>query len=68
MPTPGDITALRRRLEGALAILATLVVEDTAYLPLFQRLEDELARLDRDQTAVERARALAARGSHKAIR
>jgi len=55
-------------MESALALLATLVVEDTAYLPLFQRLEDELARLDRDQNAVERARALAARGSHKAMR
>lgn len=53
--------ALRRRLEDALVTLATLVVEDLTYLPLYDRLERELAALDQRAGAVARAKALAAR-------
>ena len=40
--------------------LATLVVEDEAFLPFFMRIEEELSRLDQDHGVLERARALAA--------
>lgn len=51
---------LRFRLIGARMKLASLVVEDQAFLPFFKRIENELSRLDQDQDVLERARALAA--------
>lgn len=58
-----DLLALRRRLEDALMTLATLVAEDSVYLPLFQRVEAELAALDKQESALDRAIALARRQS-----
>ena len=42
-----------------------LVVADPVYLPIFQRIEDELATYQTSQDAISRARAIAA--SQKAI-
>jgi hypothetical protein len=47
--------AHRRRLEDALATLATLVVEDTTYLALYERMDH-----DAREGTLGRARALAA--------
>jgi hypothetical protein len=52
--------AHRRRLEDALATLATLVVEDTTYLALYERMELELQDHDAREGTLGRARALAA--------
>lgn len=43
--------------------LATLVAGDTAFLPLFERIEAELGALDQRESAVDRAIALARRQS-----
>jgi hypothetical protein len=53
----------RLRLIDARMKLATLVVEDEAFLPFFKRIEDELSQLDRDHGVLERARALVASGT-----
>ena len=44
---------------------AALVVADPVYLPIFERIERELAVLDAHGDAISRARAIAAR--HKAV-
>ena len=54
--------ALRARLESALEFVATMVADrddGTAYLPIFVRLENELAAVKEKETAVERATRLA---------
>ena len=51
---------LRLRLIDARMKLATLVVEDEAFLTFFKRIEDELSQLDQDHGVLQRARALAA--------
>lgn len=64
-----DISAFRRRLVDAQMKLAAMVVEDEAFLPIYRKIEDELALLDKDQDALSRARTLAAHaGCHKAMR
>lgn len=68
MPASKDLQAHRQRLERALEKLAMLVTEDSAYLAYFQRVETELAELDRTRDALDRAKALAARAGHKAMR
>ncbi|QBX34261.1 hypothetical protein E4191_05680 [Paracoccus liaowanqingii] len=45
-------------------VAAALVVDDPIYLPIFERIEKELARMDDKKTTLERARAILA--SHKA--
>ena len=47
---------LERRLLAALGVVAQLVVEDQEFLPVFERLEQELAALQSRADAVERAR------------
>lgn len=50
-----------QRLSAALSKVAALVVENDIYLPIFERIEFELAALDAQSDAVSRARAIAAR-------
>lgn len=47
---------LEKRLLAALGVVAQLVVEDQEFLPVFERLEQELAALQSRVDAVERAR------------
>jgi hypothetical protein len=51
----------RSRLEGALRIVAAIVARPGGeiYLPIFERLERELAAFDKAETALARARAIA---------
>lgn len=64
--SPADqLEANRDRLEAALLRVASLVTLDTEFLPFYLRLEEELANLDRQCSAFDRARRLAA--SQKAI-
>lgn len=50
-----------QRLTDALAKVASLVVDNSIYLPIFERIEFELAALDAQSSAVSRARVIAAR-------
>lgn len=50
-----------KRLSEALEKVAPLVVDNPIYLPIFERIEFELAALDVEANAVSRARAIAAR-------
>ena len=47
------------RIEKALAKVAGWVVEDPAFLPIFERLEQELAAIRRQSDALTRAHTLA---------
>lgn len=49
------------RLRAAYAKVALLVVHDPVYLPIFTRLETELASAECEGDAISRARAIAAR-------
>lgn len=49
------------RLRGAYATVACLVVQDPVYLPIFLRLEAEIADLEIRDDVIGRARAVAAR-------
>ncbi|MBB3984378.1 hypothetical protein GGQ68_000694 [Sagittula marina] len=51
---------LLQRLAHAQVVLAGLVVEDTAFLPFFERVEQEIEMLRSKSQALERARKLAA--------
>lgn len=53
------------KLQAAQGILAELVIEDPVYIPVFERIEREISLLEHQQSAIERARAVAAR--HKAM-
>ena len=57
----GDCSSDFQRLSAALAKVALLVVDNPIYLPIFERIEFELAALDAQSSAVSRARAIAAR-------
>lgn len=48
--------SLADRVEAALTTVAELVLQDAAYLPLFERLEAEQAALQSQSAALERAR------------
>ena len=50
-----------QRLTAAYAKVAALVVHDPVYVPIFERLEAELAALEVRGNTIERARAVAAR-------
>ena len=50
-----------QRLNNALAKVVELVIDNPIYLPIFDRIELELASLDAQTSAVSRARAIAAR-------
>jgi hypothetical protein len=53
----GDITVAR--LERALETVAVLLIEDEVYLPIFERLERELAEARKTADTLERARRIA---------
>lgn len=65
---PPEQCALEERLHGALAIVAQLVVDDPAYLPVFERLEQELSNLRSQRAALERAKRYLPADHQKAIR
>ncbi len=52
-------------LQSAYAKVAVLVLHDPVYLPIFERIEREIAALEVKGDAISRARAVAAR--HKAV-
>ena len=52
-------------LNAAYQKVATLVVEDPAYLPVFKRIEHEIAVFQEQDDAISRARAIAER--YKAV-
>lgn len=57
-----SVDALRARVENALGYVAAMVAEredGATYLPIFFRLEKELAALNEKESAIERARRLA---------
>lgn len=56
-----DLTSL----QSAYAKVAVLVLHDPVYLPIFERIEREIAALEVKGDAISRARAVAAR--HKAV-
>jgi hypothetical protein len=56
-----DLSLLRRRLEAALLTLAGLVLDNSAFLPAFQRVEREIEALKTSEDAIQRAKAKAAR-------
>lgn len=60
-PAPSLDTILRNRLENALATVAQLVIEDPVYIPVFERVEQELAALDAQSETIFRAREIAIR-------
>jgi len=47
------------RLERALETVAVLLIEDEVYLPIFERLEAELAEARRTASTLDRARRIA---------
>lgn len=52
-------------LKAAYQKVATLVIEDPAYLPVFKRIEHEIAAFEEQDDAISRARAIAER--YKAV-
>ena len=54
-PAGADLEA---RLLSAIGKVAQLVVDDPAFIPVFERLERELANIRSQNDAIERARAL----------
>ena len=49
-----------KSLQSAHRKIAVLVLHDPAYLPIFERIEKEIALLDDQSNAISRARAVAA--------
>lgn len=49
------------RLQAAYTKLACLIVQDPVYIPIFLRLEAEIALLEIEGDVISRARAIAAR-------
>lgn len=63
----GEVTVAR--LEKALETVAVLLIEDKVYLPIFERLEQELAEVRKTADTHDRARRIARRSrGHKAAR
>lgn len=50
---------LRSRLQASLSKVATLVVDDPVYIPVFERLENELEALAKQNDTLTRARMIA---------
>lgn len=57
-PQPHRQTSLEARIENALRIVAELLEDNEAYLPIFLRLEAERDKLDARRAALDRARAV----------
>lgn len=59
-PHPSHGRPLRERIERAMLTLAIIIENDgEVYAPIFERLEQELAALDRRESTIERAKQLA---------
>lgn len=65
-PPAADV--LETRIVKALGTVALLVVEDPVYVPVFERLERELADIRSQNDAVERARQFLPVGYQNAMR
>lgn len=53
----------RSRIERGMKFVARCVADGgTVYLPIFERLERELAAIDRTESAIERAKRMAGKG------
>ena len=50
-----------KTLQAAYSKVAALVIEDQAYLPIFDRVEREIAFFEEQENVIERAKAVAAR-------
>ncbi|KIN69541.1 hypothetical protein Z948_3287 [Sulfitobacter donghicola DSW-25 = KCTC 12864 = JCM 14565] len=59
---------LEARIVKALGTVALLVVEDPIYIPVFERLERELADIKSRNDAIERAREFLAPNHQNAMR
>jgi FtsZ-binding cell division protein ZapB len=59
---------LEARIIKALGTLALLVMEDAVYIPVFERLEQELADLRSRNDVIERARQFLATNHQNAMR
>lgn len=61
LPRPANAPVSRERIERALCFVAAIVAEPggEVYLPIFGRLERELAELDAKADALARARTIA---------
>ena len=57
-PQPHRQRSLEARIENALRVVAELLEQDEAYLPIFLRLEAERDKLDARRAALDRARAV----------
>lgn len=55
---PHGQRSLEARIENALRVVAELLEQDEAYLPIFLRLEAERDKLDARRAALDRARAV----------
>lgn len=55
---PHEQRSLEARIENALRVVAELLEQDEAYLPIFLRLEAERDKLDARRAALDRARAV----------
>jgi hypothetical protein len=53
------------KLKAAYSKAAALVIEDPVYLPIFERIEREIALFEKHDDAIQRAKAIAER--YKAI-
>lgn len=54
-----------KNLKAAFKKVAALVIEDPVYVPVFERIEREIALFEKRDDAVSRARAIA--GRYKAV-
>ncbi|MCA1777597.1 MAG: hypothetical protein LC676_18895 [Loktanella sp.] len=54
-----------KSLQSAYRKVAALVLQDPVYLPIFERIEREIAAMEAKGDVISRARAVAAR--HKAV-
>ena len=54
-----------KSLQSAYRKVAALVLQDPVYLPIFERIEREIAAMEAEGDVISRARAVAAR--HKAV-
>lgn len=54
-----------KSLQSAYRKVAALVLHDPVYLPIFERIENEIAAYEAEGDMISRARAVAAR--HKAV-
>ncbi|KEJ88593.1 hypothetical protein [Sulfitobacter donghicola] len=65
---PCAAEVLEARIVKALGTVALLVVEDPIYIPVFERLERELADIKSRNDAIERAREFLAPNHQNAMR